>query len=480
MRHRTASLKSLLLLCVLTIGFVQTHAFSADSRDTIDSLLQTHRKNADVPGIAAAILQDGRTVYSAAKGKEASGGSLETSSPMCIGSLSKSFTALGVLLLEERGAVDLDAPVRRYIPYFRVADRQLSGEITVRDLLYQESGLARENSVPSSDYGSSLEERVRELSDMEKSAERGEEFNYLNDHYNILGLLIEEVTGKTYASYMQEHIFTPLGMEHTTANPAAIRQMQLSGYTSIFGISKRMKHRLPRYDIPSGYIVSNLQDMTRYLSFLINPEQDIISSAAITKLRSTSEHSDYGMGWHVSERGGHTVFEHSGAVPAFSSHIEFTPETGSGYVYLINKNHLLYHFLPVYKNLNNNLSQVIAGNDDFRHFPSIWLLRIVSLLIVFFAGRDVWKTVKLIKTKKSRGAWRKEAIQAVALFLLLALGIPFLLKNVLSLGLDPVVMFSYMPDFTALLLLAIVVQAARLLISVLHIFADSHSAARKS
>lgn len=270
------NLKSLIIL-IFVLTLAQISIVSAESNDKIDSLLERHMKDSNLPGIAVGIIKNGQIVYSDTKGINGYGEGLTETSPMFIGSVSKSFTALATMRLVEKGVISLDTPVKKYIPYFKVENPQLSENITVRDLLIQKSGLSRKKEIPSSDYNSTLKERVKALSTMREVAENGEEFNYLNDNYNILGLLIEEITGKTYASYMKENVFEPLGMVNTTADVSVIKEKKIHGYTNMFGVSKKLNQNIPRYDVPSGYILSNLKDMNKYLSFFIEPDEEILS-----------------------------------------------------------------------------------------------------------------------------------------------------------------------------------------------------------
>ncbi|MTI68736.1 MAG: beta-lactamase family protein [Firmicutes bacterium] len=466
--------KRIFVVLIFVFVLVQASTVLAIGDDRIESLIEHHIKDSNLPGVAAGVIKNGETIYLDTKGVDGHGERLTKKSPMFIGSLSKSLTALAVMQLVEKDLISLNTPVKKYIPYFKVANKKLSESITVRDLLIQKSGLSRKKSVPSSDYNNTLKERVKALSTMEEVTENGKEFHYLNDNYNILGLLIEEVTKKTYASYMDEHVFTPLGMKNTTADISTIKEKKIFGYTNIFGFSKKIKQSIPRYDIPSGYIVSNLEDMNKYVSFLIEPDEEILSKENTEKMRMVNGNSDYGMGWHINEVNGRKLIEHSGAVPAFSSHIGVIPETQSGYVYIINKNHLLYNFVKTYDNLNSNFLKIIIGEENFQHFPSIWVIRIASLVILILAFKDIWMTIKLVRSTKSKKDWVKEGVKSLILLLFLSFGLPFILKNVLSIGFDLKIMLSYVPDFTALLIIAIAVQVVRLVSSLFHIIRKNY------
>jgi CubicO group peptidase (beta-lactamase class C family) len=121
-----------------------------------------------IPGLALGIVQGGRITHVRGFGEaDSSGRAVSAQTPFVIGSLSKSLTALAVMQLVEAGKVDLDAPVQRYIPLFRVADEKASAEITVRHLLNQTSGLSTKTGRSFQGSGdtsdSALERAVRKL-----------------------------------------------------------------------------------------------------------------------------------------------------------------------------------------------------------------------------------------------------------------------------------------------------------------------------
>src|SRR4051812_7237077 len=173
-----------------------------------------------IPGLALGIVRDGRIVHQRGFGEaDSSGHAVSPQTPFIIGSLSKSFTAMAIMQLVEARRVDLDAPVQRYLPWFRVADEQASKQITVRHLLNQTSGLSTktgrsyQGSGDTSDYA--LERAVRKLRSVQLTTAVGKTFQYSTINYAVLGLIVQQVTGQTYEHYMQQHIFNPLAMRQS-------------------------------------------------------------------------------------------------------------------------------------------------------------------------------------------------------------------------------------------------------------------------
>ena len=161
-----------------------------------------------IPGLALGIVKDDRIAYLRGFGKaDDSGRAVTPQTPFIIGSLSKSFTALAIMQLVEAGKVELDAPVQRYLPWFRVADEEASARITVRHLLNHTSGLSTKTGRSYQGNGdtsdAALEKAVRKLSSAELTAPVGETYQYSTINYSVLGLIVQTVAGRSYESYVQ-------------------------------------------------------------------------------------------------------------------------------------------------------------------------------------------------------------------------------------------------------------------------------------
>ena len=463
MKEMTNIQKQTLAVVAILFLFLHINIAFASNTDTIDSLLKNHMKESSLPGMAVGVIKNNEINYKKTRGVDGHGDTLTTSTPMFIGSLSKSMTALAVMQLVEEDLVSLDDPIKNYIPYFQVQNPELSKNITVRNLLNHESGLANTKKLPSTRLEASLQERIKALSNLEEATGNGEEYHYFNDNYNLLGLLIEEVTGKTYATYMKDAIFTPLGMDNTTADLSKIKEKDIHGYTTIFGFSKGKELNIPRYDIPAGFILSNLNDMTKYLSFLIKKDHNILSNQGFEQMRTASENSSYGMGWNIREVNGKRLVEHSGTVPGFNAHIAFIPETKSGYIYIINQNYM-------FGNIKGNLLKVITNQTDFKHFPYTLLSRIIAFVILILMAKDIWNTIRLVKAKRSKQAWIKEGIKSLLLGLFLSLGLPLILTNFLHLTVNFKRMLIYTPDLALFWIVSISIQVVNLSISLWQLY----------
>jgi CubicO group peptidase (beta-lactamase class C family) len=346
----------LLIVCAMLVALVVAPVSAMGSAGApftdfsqIDGYLETQMAALHLPGISLVIVQADQIVHARGLGIADPSGRLMTSqTPMLIGSVTKSFTALAILQLVEAGKIELDTPVQHYLPWFtvlpppaapgQVPDSQASSHITVRALLNQTSGLARatgERMMTGSDAsGTALEERVRALANEHLARPAGVGFEYSNANYITLGMLIQAISGQSYEAYIQEHIFKPLEMDHSFASLLEARQDAMSaGYRQWFGfpvIANALPY--PRDMLPAGYLISSAEDLGHYLiaqlnqgryrdASILSPQgMQILHAAAVAaapegyhKLPSGS----YAMGWYVMQMNDIPVLAHDGDTPNF-------------------------------------------------------------------------------------------------------------------------------------------------------------------
>lgn len=251
--------------------------------------------------------------------------------------------------LVEEGKIELDAPVRRYMSWFRVGEGPASAEITVRQLLHQTSGIstyAGLAGVTLTDTSSeALERRVRLLGRSRLDRPVGESYAYSNANYDVLGLIVQVVSGQSYEEYVKRHIFAPLSMEESfVSQDEALRYGLATGHRWWFGVP--LPARLPynRGDIPAGFIIASAEDMTHYLIAQLDGghygEASVLSPTGMAELHRPAAQSRpgryYGMGWGIGEENGTPVVDHEGGTGHFESAMFLAPKQGIGVVVLIN------------------------------------------------------------------------------------------------------------------------------------------------
>ena len=328
--------------------------------DAIDRYIEQQLKRLNVPGAALAIVEGDQIVHQRGFGQTRPGGTPPSpQTPFVLGSVTKSFTALAVMQLVEAGKVDLDAPVQRYLPWFRVADPRASAQMTVRQLLNQTSGLPSASGwVPLADFDNSPgagESQARALATLQLSRAPGSAFEYSNMNYNLLGLIVEAVSGESYAAYVQDHIFGPLDMRHSYTTRTEAQQNGLAlGHRYWFAYPVAAPDLpLPRGSLPAGYLLSSTEDMSHYLIAQLNDgrygDAQILSPAGIAEMhRPAAEFTmmgvslgQYGMGWFINDRDQVRIVSHSGVVPDFFAYMAIVPGQKKGLVLLLNADHFL-------------------------------------------------------------------------------------------------------------------------------------------
>lgn len=312
----------------------------------IDKFIETEMQAQRIPGLAVGIVHGDQIVHLKGFGiADPSGRAVTPQTPFLIFSSTKSFTALGIMQLVEAGKIELDAPVQRYLPWFRVANEDASARITVRHLLNHTSGLPETADVDvglltSTDTSASaMEQRVRGLTGVSLDRPVGATFAYVNANYVTLGLIVQAVSGQTYETYIQDHVFAPLDMRQSfTAKAAAQPHGLAMGYRYWFGRPFPADLPYNRSILPAGGLISSAEDMAHYLIAQLNQgqygEAAILSPEGIAEMHGGE--TFYGMGWYVVPVNGAPVIWHGGDGTNFHSNMMLAPDGQWGVVLLEN------------------------------------------------------------------------------------------------------------------------------------------------
>lgn len=268
----------------LVIGLVASSSTATTVTDDVERTFAEQLNAAHVPGGAYAVASD-MGIESAGVGK-AGGADADASTPFVIGSTTKSITALAVMQLVDSGKVTLDTPVRDYVPEFSLADGENVDEITVRHLLQQTSGLddlAGGPLLASAADGTPLE-AVAEFKQAKLASRPGETWRYANVNYVLAGLVVERASGMSYADYVNQRIFSPLGMHDSTA--AGRSSDATPGHRFWFGMPIASGPVVRQAEMAAGYVISTADDLGRYMAmYLAEGRSDdgtrVVSSAGL-------------------------------------------------------------------------------------------------------------------------------------------------------------------------------------------------------
>ncbi|WP_028391159.1 serine hydrolase domain-containing protein [Bacillus cihuensis] len=218
--------KLILIILFLFITLLNEKALATENHNDVDiSIIDKYMNNElerlNIPGASIAIVKDEKIQYIKGYGMSGPNGkAMSPKTPVVLGSVSKSFTALAIMQLVDQGMIQLDHPVQQYIPWFTLADEAASKEITIRQLLNHTSGISEyDGQVAISQGDQSIKKLVEGLREVHLTKGVGETYQYSNLNYSILGLVIEEVTKTPYTEYISSNIFKPLQMENSYADP---------------------------------------------------------------------------------------------------------------------------------------------------------------------------------------------------------------------------------------------------------------------
>lgn len=351
------------MLVLLAVGATRPAAAAASTPGNgtpdlaaIDRYVEAQRRATRLPGLALGIVHGDRVVHLRGFGHaDPSGRPVTPQTPFILASTTKSLTALAVVQLVEAGKLDLDAPVQRYLPWFRLADPAASARITVRHLLNQTSGLGDPSESLTKGDGSdaALERAVRALASVQPRQPAGQAFDYANMNYSTLGLIVQTVSGQSYEAYMGQHVLGPLGMRDSYASPVqAGRHGLATGHRYWFGRPVAFQMPYVRAAVPAGYLSASAEAMTHYLIAQLNGGRyqtaRVLSPAGIAQLhrpaiRIIGANRDvaYAMGWYAERANGVSLLWHPGNAPNFHADIMLAPQDRWGVVVLANGHNAL-------------------------------------------------------------------------------------------------------------------------------------------
>ncbi|UII31858.1 cyclic peptide export ABC transporter [Fulvivirga ulvae] len=362
-------------------------------------MAEEQREKAHIPGMVMIVVNKSETfVESFGYADLQAGKKVDSQSLFQLGSLSKAFTSLGVLKLVDQEKLSLDDKVSEYLPWLQFYYEDNPVSVTMRDLLHHTSGIPWETiaDIPEANDENALLRTVEALKGQELRFEPGEEFEYATINYDVLALVIQTITGRAFEDFLQKEVIDPLSLQHTSIGAPNDSSEMTVGYKNSFFQPKAYNAPVYRGNNAAGYVISNADDMARWLKIQLGQEPNalsgLIARSHVADDRVAPVHlSYYAMGWEVSLRGDKRVFHH-GQNPNYSSHISLLPEEGIGVAILSNSSNELmseiaYRAIHILKGEEPDEDRVVSegdGNDKAFSVVSIILCVYLLILLVFF------------------------------------------------------------------------------------------------
>lgn len=389
-----ASAKILLISALLTNGFAPLFvkaqsapqvSANADASNiaALETKFEQRRAALNVVGASLAVVKDGKVIFSKGFGYR----DLEKKTPVttntlfAIGSSSKAFTALTVLMNAERGKLSLEDSPKKFLPYFKINDPETDTKITVRDLLRHSSGVSRTDLAWMSGV-LNREETIRVLADAKPTAKLGETFQYQNLMFVAAGEIVAKTSGKAWEKVVEDEIFKQLGM--TNSNLSVPQTLQSKDFAKGYEYRSDTKQTrfLPMRTLsaiaPAGAINSSADDMAKWLLFLTNKGE--LNGKRLISAQSFDEWTKpqmkiggktaYALGWFTGEKNGSKVIQHGGNIDGFSAQVAFYPEHNLGFVVLTNADStpLAAEMLNIVPEIFFPKTETAASNADVSRF----------------------------------------------------------------------------------------------------------------
>lgn len=327
-------------ILVLIVALFPLWIMSQQYKNSVDSLLKEYTQEGF--GMTALVSKNGIVEYKNAFGNAniEFDAELSPENKFQIGSITKQFTAVLILKLEEEGKINLTDSIQKYIPEFPNKGKT----ITIKHLLTHTSGIPEymdwEKHHDKWMFFYSPNELMNLIIDQPLDFNPGVDFEYCNSGYLLLGQIIERITGSSYNTYLKSEIFDKIGMINSSSNDHdTIIYNMASGYTRTNDLIKNAAFADRSWAYSAGNIISTVGDLNIWYTHLFNGE--IISQATLEKaltpfILNNGDSIEYGYGWYLEKFQGAEMIYHGGSMSGFYSYVSFVPKTKTLTVSLAN------------------------------------------------------------------------------------------------------------------------------------------------
>ncbi len=317
----------------------------------INQAVEAARAALKIPGLALAIVKNDRVILMQGYGLRDVDAKLPVTPETLfnIASITKTVTALAVVISADKGRISLEDSPRKFLPYFKLRDPEADSRVNLRDLLSHRTG------VPN-DLGGDWFNRYYSRESLIKAAMQSKATGTFRKHFsynNFMVLAAGEALGKayhtTYEDVVRNLVFIPLGMQKSTFSVAAMEQ---TGNFSLGYSHEKSRVQFPLNRIhflervaPAAALNSSVHDLAQLLRLFLNRGvlngKRLMSDQAFNEMQashSTTRRGHYALGLFIEDRGGHRIYYHTGGVSGYGSRFEFMPDHNLGFVVLTNVN----------------------------------------------------------------------------------------------------------------------------------------------
>lgn len=397
----------LLLIPLMALAPMVTQAQSttlthAELVEEIDQMLAATYP-ADGPGAAVLVMRDDEIILRKGYGLA----NVELGVPIApemvfrLGSVAKQFTAMAILMLSEEGKVALDDDIIQYLPYYPTH----GATITLENLLTHTSGVKDFELLPArltvAHDDLTVEQMIDLFKDEPPDFAPGEAWSYSNSGYVLLGAIIEKVSGMRYADFIQERIFTPLGMTHSYYDdPTQLIPGRAAGYTQTADGFQNAEYMSMSHAYAAGALASSVDDLARWDAALYSDQ--LVSQATLRRAFTSyvfpngarkGDAAGYGYGWVVEHYAGDTIYEHTGGINGFNAAVLRLPAAHLYVAILSNRE----EYSNTVGNLVFNIATLLIGKPY--HDPAT--VSVPTATLDTYEGVYQWETKSEIVVRRA-------------------------------------------------------------------------------
>lgn len=386
-------MKRLLLLlltgCLLIQAPAQTDSLPAFFRDSLDGYVARGMSDWKIPGVAVCVVKNGKVMLMKGYGTREMNGvdKVDENTLFMIGSNTKAFTATALAMLDADKVLSLDDKVQKWLPDFKMYDPWVAREAIIRDLLCHRLGFETfQGDFMYFDSDLSTAEVREKMGKLKPKYGFRSRWGYTNSAFMTAGEIIPKATGKTWAEFVRDRIFTPLGMTRSLALSEEIDNAtnKCSPHTVVHGELKQIPFGHLDNLAPAGSISSSVNDMSKWVLALLNggtiEGKSVIPAGAIAQTRTPnsilgngghpfnrSHFALYGLGWFLEEYAGRKIVAHTGGVNGFVTSVCLVPEEKLGIVVFTNTDANGF-----YEALRNEIEDACLGLP-YRNYSQLYL-----------------------------------------------------------------------------------------------------------
>lgn len=372
-----------LLFCVLCIQIPL--AVAQDLPDDFDETVIANMEKWHAPGLGLAVVKDGETILTKGYGVKSfdTMDRVNENTLFQAGSTTKAFAAMSIAMLIDKGKVSWDDPIIKHIPEFRMKDKYIQNNLTLRDAFSHNSGVGQISNI-NMFIGKNIDETWALMAEVDQSATFRERWEYNNTTFALTGRVVERVSGLKFHEFVEQNILDPLGMVDTHLLDHEVRDdpNRAQAHQHYEGTDYQIAYPYIEYTQSAGMINSTPVDMAKWMNFLlakgtwkgeqlVSPEhieemmtpQALLAPADIYPAAASYDHDyySYGLAWFVHDFRGRKMAMHTGSINGMIAIIGLIPEENIGVYVFINSDHIEYRHALMYQVLDALMGE--TGTD---------------------------------------------------------------------------------------------------------------------